>query len=112
MKLIKGNEGVPYEGKGHFNCWNARKLVSETDSRRLTVCTTHFLPNGGADMSSAPKERLYFCLSGSLLLKGPKRDEYRLEPGDMVYIAPGEERSVVVIGTEPATILVFIVDVD
>jgi hypothetical protein len=92
MKLIKGNEGVPYEGKGHFNCWNARKLVSETDSRRLTVCTTHFLPNGGADMSSAPKERLYFCLSGSLLLKGPKR--------------------VVVIGTEPATILVFIVDVD
>ena len=112
MKLIKDNEGVSYEGKGHFKCWNARKLVSGTDSQRLTVCITHFLPGGGTDMSSAPKERLYLCLSGSLLLKGQKNDEYCLEPGDMVYIAPDEERSVEVIGTEPATILVFIVDTE
>ena len=63
-------------------------------------------------MSSSPKERVYLCLSGSLLLKGQKKDEYYLEPGDMIYIAPGEERSVDVIGTEPATILVFIVDAD
>jgi len=112
MKLIKDNEGVTYEGPGHFNCWNLRKLASGTDSKRLSASMTHFLPNGGAEMSAAPKERVYLCLAGSLMLKGVKNDEYYLEPGDMVYIAPGEERSVEVIGTEPATILVFIADLD
>jgi len=103
---------MPYEGKGHFNCWNARKLVSNTDSQRLTVCMTHFLPGGGTDMAASIKERVYVCLAGSLKLNGQQEDEYLLEPGDMIYISPGELRSVRVIGTEPATMLVFIVDVE
>ena len=103
---------MPYEGRGHFNCWNTQKLASGKDSQRLSISLTHFLPNGGAEMLPSPKERVYLCLSGSILLKGQKADEYYLEPGDMIYINPGEERSVEVIGTEPATILVFIVDVD
>ena len=112
MKVIKDDEGVPYEGKGHFNCWNLRKLASGTDSKRISASMTHFLPNGGAEMSSSDKERVYLCISGSLMLKGKNNDEYYLEPGDMIYIGPDEERSVEVIGTEPATILVFIVDLD
>jgi mannose-6-phosphate isomerase-like protein (cupin superfamily) len=81
------------------------------DSRRLSISLSHFLPQGGAEMSSSPKERAYFILSGSMLVKG-KTEEYRLNQGDLIYIAPSEEREVQVIGTEPVTSLVIIVDAD
>jgi mannose-6-phosphate isomerase-like protein (cupin superfamily) len=62
-------------------------------------------------MSSSPKERAYFILSGSMLVKG-KTEEHRLSQGELIYIAPGEEREIQVIGTEPVTSLVIIVDTD
>lgn len=111
MKLIQKGDGQQYEGKGHFNCWNMRKLSAETDSQQLNISISHFLPHGGAEMSSSPHERVYFGLSGSILVKG-EAQEYLLEPGDLIYIAPGEERAVQVPGTEPATILVIITTVE
>ena len=111
MKFVQEGEGQQYEGKGHFNCWNMRKLSTEVDSQQLSISISHFLPHGGAEMSSSPKERVYFALSGSLLVKG-KEEEYLLEPGDLIYIAPGEERAVEVTGTEPSTVLVIIGDVE
>jgi mannose-6-phosphate isomerase-like protein (cupin superfamily) len=111
MKMIKKESGNPYEAKAHFGCWSVRKMEAAKDSRRLSISLSHFLPQGGAEMSSSPKERAYFILSGSMLVKG-KTEEYRLSQGDLIYIAPGEEREVQVIGTEPVTSLVIIVDVD
>jgi mannose-6-phosphate isomerase-like protein (cupin superfamily) len=111
MKMIKKEGGSPYEAKGHSGCWAVRKMDAAKDSRRLSISLSHFLPQGGAEMSSSPKERAYFILSGSMLVKG-KTEEYRLSQGDLIYIAPGEEREVQVIGTEPVTSLVIIVDVD
>lgn len=111
MKMIKKEEGSPYEAKGHFGCWSTRKMESVKDSRRLSISLSHFLPQGGAEMSSSPKERAYFILSGSMSVKG-KTEEYRLGQGDLIYIAPGEEREVRVIGTDPVTALVMIIDVD
>lgn len=69
MKLVKQGDGQQYEGKGHFNCWNMRKLNTETDSQRLSISISHFLPHGGAEISSSPEERVYFDLSGSILVK-------------------------------------------
>jgi mannose-6-phosphate isomerase-like protein (cupin superfamily) len=111
MKMIKKEGGSPYEAKGHSGCWAVRKMDAAKDSRRLSISLSHFLPQGGAEMSSSPKERAYFILSGSMLVKG-KTEEYRLSQGDLIYIAPGEEREVQVIGTEPVTSLVIIVDTD
>jgi len=111
MKVIKKEGGTPYDAKAHFGCWAVRKLEAVKESRRLTVSLSHFLPQGGAEMSSSPKERAYFILSGSMLVKG-RKEECRLSQGDLIYIAPGEEREVQVIGTEPVTTLVMIVDVD
>jgi mannose-6-phosphate isomerase-like protein (cupin superfamily) len=62
-------------------------------------------------MSSSPKERAYFILSGSMLVKG-KTEEYRLSQGNLIYIAPGKEREIQVVGTETVTSLVIIVDID
>jgi len=111
MKLIKRGEGEPYEAKRHFGCWAMRKLVPEKDSQRLNVALSHFLPQGGAEMSSSPLERAYFVIAGSLLVKG-KAEEYLLGPGDLLYIAAGEEREIQACGTEPATILVIMTKVD
>jgi len=109
--MVKKEDGTPYETKGHTGCWAVRKMDAVKDSRRLSVSLSHFLPQGGAEMSASPKERVYFILSGSMLVKG-KGEEYQLHQGDLIYIAPGEEREVQAIGTEPVTSLVIIVDTD
>lgn len=111
MKLIKKGEGEVYEGAGHFNCWNLRKLAPGKDSKRLLISVSHFLPSGGAEMSSSPSERIYVDILGSITIKG-KKEEYRLEAGDMIYMAPGEDRSIQVNGDEPATILVAVAKLD
>jgi len=109
MKVIKKDQGNPYDAKGHFGCWAVRKLDAPKDSHRLSISLSHFLPNGGAEMSSSPKERAYFIISGSMLLRG-KGEEYLLGQGDLIYIAPGEEREIKVLGADPVTSLVMIVD--
>ena len=111
MKLIKRGEGQPYEAKGHFGVWSVRKLEAGKNSKKLSISLSHFLPQGGAEMSSSVKERAYFVISGSIVVKG-KGEKFVLETGDVLYIAPGEEREIQVPGTEPATILVMIGDVD
>jgi mannose-6-phosphate isomerase-like protein (cupin superfamily) len=60
---------------------------------------------------ASPSERTYFILSGSMRVKG-KSEEYLLEPGDMLYIGPGEEREIQVPGTEPCTVLLSIAKLD
>lgn len=111
MKVIKDGEGEKYDAKQHFGCWAMRKLVSGKDTKKTSISMSHFLPDGGAEMSSSPKERVYFVLAGSMKVAG-KSEEHFLEPGDMIYIAPGEERAVQIIGTEPVTTLVILADVE
>ena len=112
MKLIKKGEGQPYEAEGHFGVWSMRKLVAGKDSHRLIIGLSHFLPQGGMEMAPAsPSERTYFILSGSMRVKG-KSEEYLLDPGDMLYIGPGEERESQVQGTEPCTVLLSIAKLD
>jgi quercetin dioxygenase-like cupin family protein len=111
VKLIKDGEGIKYDAKKHFGCYSMFKTEAGKETKKTTMVVSHFLPDGGAEMASSPKERVYMLLSGSLKVTG-KNEIHELEPGDMIYIAPGEERAVSVIGTEPATILVVITDVD
>ena len=106
MKLFKVGEGSTYEAPNHFKYWAIKKVYPETCSKNLTVGVSHFLPGGGAAMSSSPQERVYFCIRGSVTVKG-KTEEYRLEEGDVIYIAPGEERSFQVNNTQTATLLVI-----
>jgi len=110
MKVIPRGDGVAYQAKGHFSCYPMNKLVVGKDTQKFTVGMSHFLPGGGAEMSSSAKERSYYVLSGSIKING-KNEEHVLSPGDLIYIGPGEERAFTVLGNEPATILVTIVDV-
>ena len=110
MKVIKKGEGEPYEAPKHFNYWTINKLPPDL-SKRLQVAVSHFLPSGGAEMSSSPMARVYYVLAGSILVKG-KNEEHLLEPDSLIYIAANEERSFQNQGTTPATILVILAKVD
>jgi len=113
MKLITKDQGQPpKQAKQHFGQSGITKVSQEDGSQRLHVSVSHFLPGGGAEMYASPTERVYYGISGSLMVRGKNKDEYLLGPGDVLYIPPGEERSIEAVGTEPATMLVIIVKLD
>ncbi len=108
MKVIKKMDGVPYEADKHFGVWSVRKLAADQDSRKLTVSLSHFLPNGGVEMSGSPSEKIYYILNGKMLVK-TKSEEMLIQAGDTVYLYPGEERAISIPGDEVCTVLVCIV---
>jgi quercetin dioxygenase-like cupin family protein len=112
MKLVKKGQGKSEAAKRHFGQWGIRQVSPEEGSQRLSVSVSHFLPQGGAEMYSSPTERVYFGISGLIRVRGKKGEEYVVGPGDVLYIPPGEERSIEAVGAEPATMLVVIVKLD
>ena len=108
MISVKDAQGAPYEAVKHFEVYGLQK-ITEAQSKRITVCYSYFLPNGGAEMSSSPKERIYHVVKGSITVNGKNGDSHLLNAGDLIYIAPGEERAMVINNGKPAEVLVFIV---
>jgi len=45
-------------------------------------------PDGGAEMSPSPKERVYYVVKGSITVNGKDGETHLLDPGDLIYIAP------------------------
>lgn len=111
MKLVKKGEGTKYEADKHFGVWGIQKLLAGQDTQRITVNLSVFLPEGGAAMSSSLTEKFYYVLGGTLAITG-KSEEYVLQKDDAIYIAPGEEREMRVLGSEPCTVLVVIAKVN
>jgi quercetin dioxygenase-like cupin family protein len=108
LKIIKADDGSVYEAPNHFNMWGVRKFGLPEGAKALSVSVSEFLPNGGATMSSSDKERVYVVLRGSITVKGGNGDTYTLDEEDMIYIAPGENREMLVNGICAARVLVII----
>jgi len=111
MKVIRSGEGLPYEAARHFGCWSARKVGPAEGAQRVSVSVSEFLPNGGAEMSSSDKERVYYVLRGELVVKDGSGNRHVLRQDDMIYIPPGEKREIAVEGQTAARILVIMADV-
>lgn len=107
MISVKDAQGNQYEAAKHSEVYGLQK-VTEAQTKRTTVCYSYFQPNGGAEMSASPKERVYYVTKGSITVNG-KDEQHVLNEGDMIYIAPGEERDMVINNGKPAEVLVFIV---
>ncbi len=107
MISVKDAQGVQYDAAKHCEVYGLQK-ITEAQSKRTTVCYSYFQPNGGAEMSSSPKERVYYVVKGSVTVNG-KGEAHVLNQGDLIYIAPGEERDMVINNGKPAEVLVFIV---
>ena len=107
MISVKDAQGTTYEAAKHWEVYGLQK-ITEAQSKRTTVCYSYFQPNGGAEMSSSPKERVYYVVKGSITVSGPK-EKHVLNQGDLIYIAPGEERDMSINNGKPAEVLVFII---
>ncbi len=108
MISVKDARGATYDAAKHFGVYGLQK-ITEAQSMRTTVCYSYFQPDGGAEMSPSPKERVYYVVKGSITVNGKDGESHVLDPGDLIYIAPGEERDMTVNGGKPAEVLVFIV---
>lgn len=108
MISVKDAQGTPYEAAKHFGVFGIQKITEE-QSKRMTVCYSYFQPNGGAEMSPSPKERIYYVVKGSITVNSQKGEHHVLNAGDLIYIAPGEERDMVINDGKPAEVLVLIV---
>lgn len=108
MISVKDAQGTPYDAAKHSGVFGLQK-ITEAQSKRTTVCYSYFQPNGGAEISSSPKERVYYVVSGSITVNGKNSEKHVLDAGDLIYIAPGEERDMVINGGKPAEVLVLIV---
>lgn len=111
MKVVRIGDGNLYDAPGHYNCSSMTKFVMGEDTKRTSVGVSHFLPEGGATMSSSPKERVYVVITGRITVFGHD-EEHHLHERQMIYIPPHVERGFKVLGTEPASILVILTDVD
>ena len=112
MKLIKKDQGEAKQAGRHFGQCGISRISPETGSHRLKVSLSHFLPKGGTEMYASSTERVYFGVSGSLRVVDKEGGIYDIEPGDVLYLPPGEEREITNVTNEPATILVIIVNID
>ena len=104
MILVKKDAGFPEQAPGHYQWMGKVKLVAGKDTKHSRFIISHFLPDGGTEPGSAPGELIYFCLAGKVKLKSGGQ-EGELEPGDTVYIPPGEVREFKTVGFETAVIL-------
>lgn len=108
MISVKDGKGTPYDGPGHFGVYGIIKL-GKGQTKRTIVNYSYFQPNGGAEMSSGDKERVYYIVKGSITVNGKGGEKHVLNQGDLIYIAPGEERDMVINDGKPAEVLVLIV---
>jgi glyoxylate utilization-related uncharacterized protein len=107
MISIKDAKGTAYDAAKHFGVFGLKKLA-EGQSKRISVSYSYFQPNGGAEMSSSDKERVYYVVKGSITVNG-KGESHILNAGDLLYIAPGEQRDMAINEGKPAEVLVIIV---
>jgi len=108
VKVIKANEGNVYDAPNHTNMWGIRKFGPPEGAKAVNVSVSEFLPNGGALMTASDKERIYCVIRGSIVVTEENGAAHILDADDMVYISPGEKRSVAVNGNVAARVLVIV----
>ena len=106
MKVVKNAAGTPYEAPKHFGVYGIQKFVKESD--RVKVFYSYFQPDGGAEMSGSPTEKIYYLVSGSITVSG-ESEKHVMNPGDIIFIDAGEEREISINDGKPAELLVFII---
>lgn len=110
MIKVKKGEGMPYEAPQHRGVYGVLKLTKK-QTKGAAVNYSYFLPNGVAEMSSAPVNRIYMVIKGSITVTGKKGSAaHAVERGDLLYIAAGEEREITVNKGQAAEVLVLAIE--
>ena len=108
MNVTRIADAKSYDAKGHFGMTALRlQGLEATPIQALSVGLSHFLPGGGAEMSSSDVERVYFVLIGEVVVI-TDGGEFTLKAMDSCGIAAGERRAVVNRSNLPASMLVVV----
>jgi len=108
MKKVELKDAKLYEAAGHFKMTTLRLQHKEiTGVESFWVGLSYFLPGGGAEMSVANFERVYFMISGEMTVITEDGKEIVLKPFDSLYISAGEKRALINKTNLPATMLVI-----
>jgi len=100
-----------YEAPGHFGMTAMRiHGKEETGAEKFWVGVSTFLPGGGADYAyeDNPLEKFYYVLSGEVTVTDKDGNEYVLNEGDGISLAPYEGRGLVNKTNAPARMLVVV----
>jgi quercetin dioxygenase-like cupin family protein len=108
LKVVKASEGSVYEAANHFGMWGIRKFGLPEGAKAVNVSISEFLPGGGAKLSASDKERIYYVIRGSITVAEENGTAHRVDAEDMIYIPPGEKRSMSVNGNVAARVLVVV----
>ena len=100
MKTVKDATGTPYEAPKHYGVYGLH---------RVKVFYSYLQPNGGAEMSGSPTEKIYYVVRGSITVNG-KDESHVLNKGDLIFIGANEEREMIINNGKPAEVLVFIIN--
>ncbi|MBN1366500.1 MAG: cupin domain-containing protein [Dehalococcoidales bacterium] len=109
MKIVRNNQLVPYQAKGHYNMLAQRIHSKEiSNSEMLTIGLSWFLPGGGAEFNTVGEgmELVYYIIEGTMTLTTDK-ETVPLNAGDSCLFKPGDGRAIKNDSTHPAAMLVI-----
>jgi len=110
MEVTRLADALPYDAPKHHGIAALRLHGGgQTNTERVVVGLSHFLPGGGADESSSEVERVYVVLEGQITVTTEDDGAVVLGPLDSCLIPPGETRSVQNASNLPASMLVIVV---
>jgi len=109
MISVKDADGVFYDAAKHFGVYCIHKLM-EDQTKSAVIAYSYFQPNGGAELSASPKDRIYYVTKGSVTVSGKNGECHLLHSGDLVFIKAGQERAIAINDGKPAELLVILVN--
>ncbi len=96
MKIVRSDELVQYNPKGHYDMLARRAHSAEVSgSKLLTIGLSEFNPGGGAEDSTVPAgmELVYYIVEGEMELTTPEGVTI-LKAGDSALFQEGNTRAV------------------
>jgi len=97
-KITRKNEASVYEAPGHFDVQTTRLHNAEdVNDGNIIMGLSHFLPGGGLDYSSNPKESIYYIIEGEMYIESelgtPNEVKTTLYAGDSYHCGPNTKKS-------------------
>ena len=110
-KITRRDEPYTYEAAGHFDVRTTRVHdAADVNQGGITMGLSHFLPGGGSEYGSNPKESIYYIVEGQMYLESelgtPDEVKTTLYAGDSYHCGPNTKKSIVNNGTDSCKMLV------
>ena len=106
--VVRVNQLEPYSPDLHAGTINRRIIGQETvAAKNVEIVIGEIDPSGVAESHfHSGTEQVVYLLEGRIEVE-MRGEKERLDPGDTVYFPPGEKHRVVVLGDQPARLLVI-----